>query len=180
MGLHGAVVLNAMWLCLCPAGCINSRSEGSCLPWNEPKQKSEKVTGNSPQTQSSDEAWVYRKWSRGAQRNRRCCKSDSGICLEEKLNMWSPELAQPQGKMAVVTQPATLFDTLSFPAPLHYHSAVREFCAIDSQNPLFQCFAMNPDSEKNNLSDVILWKMYNLNQITRKHTNPKQGTFCKL
>lgn len=78
MGLHGAVVLNAMWLCLCPAGCINSRSEGSCLPWNEPKQKSEKVTGNSPQTQSSDEAWVYRKWSRGAQRNRRCCKSDSG------------------------------------------------------------------------------------------------------
>lgn len=83
-------------------------------------------------------------------------KATVGICLEEKLNMWSPELAQPQGKMAVVTQPATLFDTLSFPAPLHYHSAVREFCAIDSQNPLFQCFAMNPDSEKNNLSDVIL------------------------
>ena len=72
-GGQGSVVLNTMGLRLSPVWVHTQ----SAVEW--PKQKSEKVTlETDPRLRSSNEVWVYRKWSRGAQRNHRGCKSSGG------------------------------------------------------------------------------------------------------
>lgn len=180
---HGAVVLNTSWLCLSPAGCLSSHPEGSCLRWNGQSRRMRKWLWKLTLD------WVLamksgsiRSGHVGLRETTGAAKAVVGVCLEKQLNPWSSQLAQPWAKWQWPhsQDPAILFYTLSFPAPLYYHSAARESCAMLSELTPRKFCCENWQWIRYSLTDVVLWTMYNLNQIMRKHTNPKGATFCKL
>lgn len=106
-----------------------------------PKQKNEKVTlETDPRLRSSDEVWVYKKWSCGAQRNHRSYKSGGG-CLPRKATEPVVLTAGPAlGKMAVATQSGPSNPLLH---PVLSCSVVLSFCC-----PGILCYAIRTHPEK--------------------------------
>lgn len=85
-GGHRSVVLNTMQA-LPPSPAQTSRRSHTAVEW--PKQKSEKVTlETDPRLRSSNQIWVYRRWSCGAQRKPQELQKQWWVfCLESSLNM---------------------------------------------------------------------------------------------